>query len=372
MYLASSPSRLKDLKAARTRVGRRGDVDAEPRGRHQEYIVAYGPAATPLRDAGDGHGRQSDAAGAAGRHARRRQGGQRPRARRLGLGEDRHTVESHGLRGPAAPSAGSAGPACRDAASVARRRAGSILGAGRGHRRRAADAVVDEPRAAGAAVPAPTTATEVALGSTAAASGSRRICRRSTTRTRILRDLSRRCRSIPTLARLLATKGIVRGLTLAVVQIGDGKTPATPLAVAAAARAACSIVGSPSGRVDPVTLHALGQRRRRAGLGEPGGRGAALRQRQAAVRRGLSASSAIPNGDFDEAIVRAIRMLDATPNIAGDPTLRRAIELLRARRSVAALTPAGPEAAPADRAGPSPARHAWLKQLAANLDLKID
>ena len=56
----------------------------------------------------------------------------------------------------------------------------------------------------------------------------------------------------PVLARLLATRGLVRGATLAVVQIGDGKTPASPLAVLKPATR-LQIQGPATGRIDPAS-----------------------------------------------------------------------------------------------------------------------
>lgn len=47
----------------------------------------------------------------------------------------------------------------------------------------------------------------------------------------MLRELVGTLSRHPLLARFLATKDLVRGVTLAIVQIGDGRTPAAPLAV---------------------------------------------------------------------------------------------------------------------------------------------
>ncbi|HEY7476400.1 MAG TPA: M20/M25/M40 family metallo-hydrolase [Vicinamibacterales bacterium] len=49
MYLASSPSRLKDLKAARTPSGVEVTWTPSPESGVKQYIVAYGPEATPLQ-----------------------------------------------------------------------------------------------------------------------------------------------------------------------------------------------------------------------------------------------------------------------------------------------------------------------------------
>ena len=115
------------------------------------YVVAYGPAADPLKTRGTGR-RESDAAGVARGHADRREGGQRARPRRLGLGASRRTVteprgDTHGLRRTPARTIGSAAAGAHHAASArlvphamdrARRRGD--------RRRRGAHVVVAEPR----------------------------------------------------------------------------------------------------------------------------------------------------------------------------------------------------------------------------------
>lgn len=78
-----------------------------------------------------------------------------------------------------------------------------------------------------------------------------------------------------------------------------------------------------------------------------------------------------PNGSFDEAIARAIRTLDDTPQLKTEPTLLR-------RQSYFEHDDAGLKAIlPVQKQllliGPDNRRKVmqWLKQLAANLDLKI-
>src|SRR5580765_2159801 len=66
----------------------------------------------------------------------------------------------------------------------------------------------------------------------------------------MLRDLFAALSRNPVLARLLAQRGIVRAAALAVVQIGDGKTPAVPLALLRP-NEHVSINGGAVGRVDP-------------------------------------------------------------------------------------------------------------------------
>src|SRR5688572_26398197 len=77
--------------------------------------------------------------------------------------------------------------------------------------------------------PAPTTATDVAIGSKRPQRQDLVLPPLDISDT-FLRDIIATLSEHPLLTRLLATRGLVRGATLAVVQIGEGKTPATPLA----------------------------------------------------------------------------------------------------------------------------------------------
>src|SRR5690606_7540659 len=68
----------------------------------------------------------------------------------------------------------------------------------------------------------------------------------------LIRSLVSALSQHPTLARLLATRDIVRGSTLAVVQIGDGRTPFQPLGVLRPATHVGPESGG-SGRLDAAT-----------------------------------------------------------------------------------------------------------------------
>ena len=67
----------------------------------------------------------------------------------------------------------------------------------------------------------------------------------------------------PELARLLATQSLIRNATLATVQIGDGKTPATPFAVLRPTSRLAIIGSAPSGKSRSCQLRPVGRRRRR-------------------------------------------------------------------------------------------------------------
>jgi Protein of unknown function (DUF3014) len=220
-----------------------------------------------------------------------------------------------------------------------------------------------------AAVPAPATATEVALAS-------KRPKRQNLDTPPLgesdtfLADLVATLSKHPTLARLFATKGIVRSLTLAVVQIGDGKTPAAPLAVLRPL-SRLRIIGASPSKIEPVTYIRWDSDVAALLSVSP----------EDTARTYVNVKQLFdeayhelghPDADFDEAIVRAIRVLDATPDLAGDPVL------VERPRYFEHEDPALRSLLPVQKqlllVGPAHRRRliTWLKDLAANLDLKID
>jgi len=79
-----------------------------------------------------------------------------------------------------------------------------------------------------------------------------------------------------------------------------------------------------------------------------------------------------PNGNFDDAIVRAIRTVEATPDIKTDPVLlRRSGYFEYDDESLRALLPVQKQLL---LLGPTHRQRviSWLRSLAAGLDLKID
>jgi hypothetical protein len=173
----------------------------------------------------------------------------------------------------------------------------------------------------------------------------------------------------PLLARLLATPGLVRSATLAVVQIGDGRTPATPLAVLQPP-SRLTIVGTASGPIDPASYHRWDGAT--AALTSVDPKDAAqvyvnVKQLFDQAYRELGHSPA----DFDEAIVRAIQTLRETPPPTAPPVLERRTGYyehedltLRALRPVQKqLLLIGPDNRRAIMA--------WLTQVAGLLDLIV-
>jgi len=173
----------------------------------------------------------------------------------------------------------------------------------------------------------------------------------------------------PTLARLLATPGLVRNATLSVVQIGDGRTPAQP-------------------------LRALRPKERLQAENASGHPDAQSYSRWDSVAGALT--SIAPNdaaqlyvnikplidqayielghadGDFDAAMVRAIQMLADTPTPADD------LVLLKRSGYFEHDDPALRSLKPVQKqfllVGPDNRRRTigWFRQFAAALDLKVD
>jgi hypothetical protein len=219
----------------------------------------------------------------------------------------------------------------------------------------------------GTATPAPTAATDVTVGSNRpkpqpldlppldASDG-------------LLRQLVAALSDHPLLARLLATDGLVRGAVLAAIQIGEGRTPSKPLAIL---RPSSRLAVTSAGRIDP-----------RAYARWDGATGAlvsvdAAQAAQVYVNLKRLFDQAYgelghPGGDFDDAIVLAIRTLDDTPRLAADPVLLRRPgyyehddpalrSLLPVQKQMLLLGPDNRDKV-----------MRWLKQLAAALELKVD
>ena len=135
----------------------------------------------------------------------------------------------------------------------------------------------------------------------------------------LLRELVSALSQHPLLARLLATTGLVRGATLAVVQIGDGQTPAAPLAVLRP-DSRLQIRGTASGPIDPESY----TRWNAAAAALTSVSPADAAQLYVNVKplfdeayRNLGQGG----GDFDAAIARAIRTVAETPDRSAPPVL---------------------------------------------------
>ena len=174
----------------------------------------------------------------------------------------------------------------------------------------------------------------------------------------------------PTLARLMATDGLVRATALAVVQIGDGKTPVIPLKVLRPSTR-IAIIGAEQGRVDAVTSYPRWNGATNALLSVRPADAAQLYVNVKDLFDAAYAELGHPGGNFDEAIERAVAMVVKTPQPADPP------ELLRRPNYFEHTDPALRSLRPVQKQvilfGPeNQARLTnWLRQLATALDLKV-
>jgi hypothetical protein len=219
------------------------------------------------------------------------------------------------------------------------------------------------------ATPAPTTATDVAVGSDRPKRQPVDLPALDSSDT-LLREMIASLSRNPLLERLLATDGIVRGATLAVEQIGDGRTPANPLkALRPSDRLAIS-GGDQTGRIDPRTYKRWDAATESLVSINPSDM-AQLYVNVKPLFDQAYRELGHPGGDFDAAIVRAIQMLADTPTVTADP------ELIRRSGYYEYSDPALKSIPPVQKQlllmGPENRQKimAWLKHVASILDLKI-
>lgn len=218
------------------------------------------------------------------------------------------------------------------------------------------------------AIPAPTEATDVAVGSN-------RPKRQPISLPTLdasdgfLRELVATLSRHPLIDRLLATPGLVRGAVLAVEQIGDGRTPTVPLKVLRP-DSRLAITGGETGRVDPRTYARWNAAV--AGLVSVNPSDAAqLYVNVKPLFDDAYRDLGHPGGDFDDSIVRAIQMLQDTPAVTGDPELlRRPGYYEHADSALRSIPPVQKQFL---LIGPDNRQKVlnWLGRLATVLDLKI-
>jgi len=170
------------------------------------------------------------------------------------------------------------------------------------------------------------------------------------------------------LARLLATRELARTMTLAVVQIGDGRTPAASLGTM---RPSIRLETGASGKVEPANFERW-ESAVRALQSIPPRDAAKVYVNVKPLFDEAYRELGYPQGDFDVAIVKAIRMLNATPEVTGDLVLlRRAGYFEHDSPALRSLPPVQKQLI---LLGPNHRRRvlSWLQQLAAALELKID
>jgi hypothetical protein len=182
-----------------------------------------------------------------------------------------------------------------------------------------------------------------------------------------LRELVAALSRHPTLARWLATPDLVRGAALAVVQIGDGRTPSVPLlALRPDSRVGTS--GSDADLLDPASFRRWESAVRALTSIEP----ADAAQVYVNVKPLLAEAYrelGYPSGNFDEAVLRAIRMLAETPAAPDPPRLlKRPAYLEYEDATLRSLRPVQKQLL---LIGPDNRRQvmAWLRRFGAALDL---
>lgn len=186
----------------------------------------------------------------------------------------------------------------------------------------------------------------------------------------MLRELFATLSKHPLLSRVLAQQGLVRAATLAIIQIGDGKTPTEPLADLRPADRLRLAGGGSSGPIDPAS-YARWSGAVRALQSINATDAAQVYVNVKPLFDEAYREFGYPDGDFDEAIVRAIRMLNDTPEPKTDPVLLARPAYFEHEDS--ALRSLRPVQKQLLLTGPDNQRQvlAWLRQFAAALDLKI-
>jgi hypothetical protein len=186
----------------------------------------------------------------------------------------------------------------------------------------------------------------------------------------LLRDLVAKLSQHPLVTRLLATSGLVRGATLAVVQIGDGRTPSVPLRVLRP-DTRLQIHGSVTGPVDPASYARWDAATTALTQINPADAAQVYVNIKDLFDQAYREQGFL-NGNFDDAIVRAIVRVSETPPLTTDPVLRRRAgfyehedEALRkipaVQRQMLLIGPANREKVVR-----------WLREFAKRLDLTIE
>lgn len=216
--------------------------------------------------------------------------------------------------------------------------------------------------------PAPTTATDVAIGSNRPKRQAINLPSLDASDS-LLGELIAALSRNPSLARLLATRDLVRATTLAVVQIGQGRTPATPLK-ALRPPTRLRIVGTSAGPVDPQSF-ARWDAAVTALLSVPPADAAQLYVNVKPLFDQAYIELGHPGGDFDTAIVTAIGMLNDTPTPEHEPQVLRRTNYFEYEDPALRTLP--PVQKQFMLVGPENRRRAmsWFHQFASNLDLKV-
>lgn len=215
-------------------------------------------------------------------------------------------------------------------------------------------------------MPAPTTATDVAVGSNRPKRQPIDLPTLDQSDT-WLRDVVTALSQHPTLARFLATPAIIRASALAVVQIGDGKTPSVPLKALQPGSSIALQTGA--GRIDPASYSRWDGATAALTSIDP----AAAAQLYVDMKPLLDQAYqelGHPGGDFDQAVIRAIETLSDTPVVIDPAVTRRPNYVEHDDAALRALPPVQKQFL---LIGPANQKKvlAWLRQVAAQLELKV-
>ncbi len=222
------------------------------------------------------------------------------------------------------------------------------------------------------ASPAPTMATDVPIGTNRPAAEDLTLPELAES-DGFLRELVAVLSQHPLLARVMAGQQIVRSATLAIVQIGDGKTPATPLSMLRPSTR-LRLLGpasadAPASRIDPATYERWNAAVAALTSIEP----ADAAQLYVNVKPLFDeAYEELGQGaDFDRAIVAAVGMLAGTPEPASDPLLLRRPGYFE--HDDATLRSLRPVQKQFLLIGPENRRRVlnWLRQVTTQLDLTV-
>ena len=220
----------------------------------------------------------------------------------------------------------------------------------------------------GSVLPAPTSATEVAVGSNRPKRQPMELPSLEASDT-LLRSLVSALSKHPLLVRLLATDGLVTNSALAVEQISNGRTPSIPLKVLRPA-GRLEMLGAEGGRVDPKSYARWDSAVSSLVTITPSDAAQTYVNVKPLFDQAYR-DLGHPGGDFDESIVRAIEMLNATPApLAELELVRRPGYIEYADSSLKSLRPVQKQFLLLGQENRQKVL-AWLKRFATALDLKI-
>lgn len=170
--------------------------------------------------------------------------------------------------------------------------------------------------------PPPTTATDVAVGTNRPSPQPMELPTLGASDA-LVREFVTTLSHHPQLARFLATDGLIRAAVLTVEQIGDGKTPATPLKVLKPPTR-LAILGADAGKIDPAA-YVRWESNVGALIGIPPRDAVQLYVNLKPLFDAAYAELGHPGGNFDDSLTRAFKMLISTPEPADEPVLLRRV-----------------------------------------------